>query len=210
MREFVLTHARARDVRDQLQEFLGLSSGLPQTGAMTPQQMAQQQQRMMQMQMQMQQQQQQRQPSKTPVPIAKTEEAPVRLMINTRRNSLLVQAPPDKMAVIEDAIRLIDVPSNEPQSLQGLLGRMRTYRLSQLDPQKLATTLQELGCLEPTTRLEVDEDHRAIIAYASPADHFTIQSTIEKLDGSARRVEVIPLLRLQRDSVIPVPGPLNS
>jgi type II secretory pathway component GspD/PulD (secretin) len=199
VREFVLVHARADEVREQLQQFLGLSSDTTSMRAMTPQQMAQQQ-RMMQMQMQ-QMQQQQRQSGKTPTPPTKSKEDPVRLMINARRNSLLVQAPPDKMAVIENAIRLIDVPGNEPQSLQGLLGRMRTYRLSQLDPEKLATTLQELGCLEPTTRLEVDEDNRAIIAYASPADHFTIQSTVEKLDGSARSVEVIPLKRMPADEV---------
>jgi type II secretory pathway component GspD/PulD (secretin) len=155
---------------------------------------------MMQMQMQMQQQQRQKGGPPTPTTM-KAKESPVRLMVNTRRNSLLVQAPPDKMAVIEDAIRLIDVAGNEPQSLQGLLGRMRTYRLSELDPQKLASSLQDLGCLEPTTRLEVDEDNRAIIAYASPADHFTIQSTIEKLDGSARQVEVIPLRKMPAEEV---------
>ncbi len=125
----------------------------------------------------------------------------MRLMLNKRRNSILVQAPPDKMAIVEDAIHLIDVPSEQPQSLQGFLGRMQTYRLSQLDPQKLATSLQELGCLDPTTRLEVDTENRAIIAFASPADHFTIQSTIEKLDGSARQIEVIQLKKMPADEV---------
>ncbi len=199
VREFVLQYSRASEVREELQEFLGVSSSSSSgSRAMTPQQMAQQQ-KMLQMQAQMQQQQ--RQKGGTPTPPAKSKEMPVRLMVNNRRNSILVQAPPDKMAIIEDAIRLIDVQGNEPQSLQGLLGRMRTYRLSQLDPKKLATTLQDLGCLEPTTRLEVDEDNRAIIAYASPADHFTIQSTVEKLDGSARKVEVIPLKKMPADEV---------
>ena len=197
--EFVLRHTRAAEVREELQQFLGISSSSAASARpMTPQEMAQQQQMLA---MQAQQQQQQRQQGGVPAPVAKSKEAPVRLMVNKRRNSILVQAPPDKMAIVEDAIRLLDVPSDQPQSLQGFLGRMQTYRLSQLDPQKLATSLLELGCLDPTTRLEVDTENRAIIAFASPADHFTIQSTVEKLDGSARQIEVIQLKKMPADEV---------
>ncbi len=123
------------------------------------------------------------------------------MMVNTRRNSLIVQAPPDKMAVIAQAVELLDVADPGSGSLQGFLGRMQVYRLSTLDPQKLVQSLQSLGGLDPTTRLEVDQENHAIIAYASVADHHTIRMTIEKLDGSARRVEVIPLRFLAADEV---------
>jgi type II secretory pathway component GspD/PulD (secretin) len=221
VREFVLLYARAQDIKDQLSQLLGstTSNQMPMAG-MTPEQMQQQQQMMqqqMQMQMQMQQQQQQMQqgqpgqpPGQPPRvsarprrggPVMGPKEDPVRMIVNRRRNSILVQAPPNKMAIIADAVRLLDVQDEGSRSLQAYLGRMQVYRLAQLDPQKLVASLQELGGLDPTTRLEVDPANRAIIAYASPADHFTIRSTIEKLDSSARHVEVIPLRRLAADEV---------
>ena len=220
VREFVLLYARADDIKEQLSQLLGTTSPAqsPMAG-MTPEQMAQQQQMMQQqMQMQMQQQQQmqqmqqgqpgQPQPpgrgsarSRRANPLTGAKEEPVRMIVNRRRNSILVQARPDKMAIIADSIKLLDVQEQGARSLQAYLGRMQVYRLAQLDPRKLVASLQELGGLDPTTRLEVDEANRAIIAYASPADHFTIRSTVEKLDSSARHVEVIPLRRLAADEV---------
>jgi hypothetical protein len=49
--------------------------------------------------------------------------------------------------------------------------------------------------------LEVDSKNGAIIAYASLADHLTIRSVIDKLDGSARQFEVIRLRRLDAEYV---------
>jgi len=204
VREFVLHYARADEVRDQLTEFLGVegSKSPSSSRGMSPQQMAQQQAMMrMQAQMQAQQAKMAKSSSRPSTMRGAAKERPVRLMVNRRRNSILAQAPPDKMATLEEAIRLLDVPSDKPNSLQSLLGRMQVYRLAQLDPENLVESLMELGTFDPDTRLEVDSDNRAIIAYASPADHFTIQSVIEKLDGSARSVEVIPLRRLPADEV---------
>lgn len=211
VREFILKYARADEVKELLTQFVGSDSGTrAMTAGMSPQELAKQQQQMMQMQMQMQQQMARMRStpsspsssrSRTRTPTMPSQQAPVRIMVNPRRNSVLVQAPPDKMATIADAIRLIDVPEQGAQSLQAYLGRMQVYRLAQLDPAKLVETLTQLGGLDPTTRLEVDEANRAIIAYASPADHHTIRMTVEKLDSSARHVEVIPLRRLAADEV---------
>ncbi len=209
VREFVLQHVRADDVRESLAQFLGISTNtMPTARGMSASQLAKQKQMMMQMQQQMQQRMaaQQRSSSSSSrksssKAMLPTKETPVRLMVNRRRNSLLVQAAPDKMATIAEAIKLMDVPEQGASSLQAYLGRMQVYRMTQLDPQKLVASLRELGGLDPRTRLEVDETNRAIIAYATIADHFTIRSTIEKLDGSARRVEVIPLRHLAADEV---------
>ncbi len=66
VREFVLRYTRAADVREELQQFLGISSSNNPTAGrpMTPQQMAQQQQMLA---MQAQQQQQQRQKGVRPL-----------------------------------------------------------------------------------------------------------------------------------------------
>jgi hypothetical protein len=58
-----------------------------------------------------------------------------------------------------------------------------------------------VGDLSPQTRLEVDAKNRAIIAFATLADHVAIRAMVEKLDGSARSFEVIPLRRLSADYV---------
>ena len=41
-----------------------------------------------------------------------------------------------------------------------------------VDPELVVKTLQEIGNLEPTTRIQVDAKNKVIIAYASLADQF--------------------------------------
>lgn len=145
-----------------------------------------------------QQKAQQKQPGGAPKPSAPGK---VYLVVNTRRNSILVHAPPDQMAIIEEAIGAIDVPSDRVHSLLRNKDRMQVYRLENLDPQPLIKTLEDLGDLDFDTRLEVDTQNNAIIAYASLADHLTIHSLIDKLDGGGRHAEVVPLTELRAATV---------
>jgi type II secretory pathway component GspD/PulD (secretin) len=202
VQEFVLLYARAADVREQLMSLLGMAEKSA-AGAMpmTPQQMQQMQQQQAAMMAQMQQQQQQQQGGRPGGPTAKRKSEDVNLVVNVRRNSILANAPPDKMAVIQKAIEVIDVPPDREQSLLLNVNRMQVYRLASLDPAILVRILQETGDLDPGTRLEVDSKNRAIIAYASLADHLTIRTVIEKLDGSARQFEVVRLRRLDAEYV---------
>ena len=202
VKEFVLKYARATDVSEQLKGLLGLDSKSrgPQM-PMSPQQMEMMQQQQQQMMMQMQQQQQQQHGGRPPgMPGAKRQED-VNLVVNPRRNSILANAPPDKMAVIAKAVEVIDVPLDRDQSLLLNVNRMQIYRLAAIDPETLIKTLQDSGDLDPTTRLEADRKNQAIIAYAPLTDHLTIRTLVEKLDGSGRQFEVIRLRRLEADSV---------
>lgn len=192
MREFPLTYVRASDVLAQLEGLLGLSK--KSSGPMTPQQMQQ-------MQRQQQQMMQQMQRNGGKAPAMPKKEADVNLVVNPRKNSVLAHAPPDKMAIIQQAIETIDVPSDRRQSLLANPKRMQVYRLHALDPATVVKTLEELGELEPTTHLEVDEKNNAIIAYASLADQMTIRQLVDRLDGSGRKFEVIRLRRLAADYV---------
>lgn len=199
VKEFVLEYARATDVSEQLRGLLGIDSKSrgPQM-PMSPQQMEMMQQQQ-QMMMQMQQEQQQR--GGKPGPTGPKAQGDVNLVVNARRNSILVNAPPDKMAVIAKAVEVIDVPLDRDQSLLLNVNRMQVYRLAALDPETLIRTLQESGDLDPTTRLEADRKNNAIIAYAPLTDQMTIRTLVEKLDGSGRQFEVIRLKRLQADYV---------
>lgn len=191
-REFVLEHVRATDVREQLMQFLGLET--KKAPVTREQQMMEMQQQQMMMQMQQQQQQQQKGASTQ-------KKAEIFIVANARRNSVIAHAPPDKMAVIAAFVRRVDVPNENAESLQALEARTQVYRLVSLDPRQLVTTLLSMDAMEPLTRLEVDEKNKAIIAHASLSDHYTIRKMIERLDGSARDVDVIQLRRLRAEDV---------
>jgi hypothetical protein len=153
------------------------------------------QQQQQQMQMQMQQQQQGKQPALPNKP------SEIYIVANVRRNSIIAHAPPNKMALIAAFIKRIDVPNDSAANMQRMETRMRVFRLTSLDPKQLVASMIAMDALEPTTKLEVDEKNKAIIAYASLGDQLLIQQTIDRLDGSARDVEVIQLRRLRAEDV---------
>lgn len=196
-REFELQHVRATEVREQLAQFLKLEtskSSAPIPGRMSPEEMEAQQQMMIQQQLAAQQG---RQGAPKPPAASRSE---VYLIANARRNSIIVNAPPDKMAIIAAFITRVDVASPN-EEYQALTTRMKVYRLTSIDPKQFVSSLIALNVLEPTTRLETDDKNKSMIAYASLADHLTIQETLKKLDGSARQVEVITLRRLRAEEV---------
>jgi type II secretory pathway component GspD/PulD (secretin) len=153
---------------------------------------------MQQQQMQMQMQQQQQQGKQPALPNKPSE---IYIVANVRRNSIIAHAPPNKMAVIAAFIKRIDVPNDSAANMQRMETRMRVFRLTSLDPKQLVASMIAMDALEPTTKLEVDEKNKAIIAYASLGDQLLIQQTIDRLDGSARDVEVIQLRRLRAEDV---------
>ncbi|MGW8256859.1 MAG: secretin N-terminal domain-containing protein [Thermoguttaceae bacterium] len=123
------------------------------------------------------------------------------LVANQRMNSILAHAQPDVMAIIDAGVKALDVPSDKSQSLLANLQRMQVYRLLGIDPEPVVKTLEEVGDLDPATRLEIDEKNKAIIAYATLADHVIINAIVQKLSGSERSFEVIPLRHLEADYV---------
>lgn len=190
VREFKLEYVRAQEVLEHLQGLLGLEkAAAPQT----PEQMQ------MQMQQQMMRQQQQQQQGQQPG--AQKPKPEIHLVVNQRENSVVAHAPTDQMAIIAEAVSVLDVPNDRSQSLLQNANRMQVYRMSTIDPEVLTKMLNELGELDPNTRLTVDKRNRAVIAHASLADHLTIRMLVGRLDGSDRKFEVIRLRRLEADYV---------
>lgn len=205
VREFVLRFARAEETLQQLKDLLGIRDAAPpMPPGINPQQLQQLQQMIAAQGGAVAQPGMPGAPG-TPgakgMPPTLRRPSDVNLVVNTRRNSIIAQAPPDKMAIIEQAVKLLDVPSDQDTAILAHLNRFQVYRLAAIDPEPLVKTLRELGGLDPSTRLEVDKQNNAIIAYAPLADHVTIRSVIERLDGSGRRFEVIQLRRLPADYV---------
>jgi type II secretory pathway component GspD/PulD (secretin) len=193
VRQFKLKHTRAAEVLETLNTLLGIKPK-PSTENLTPQQMQMQQQAMMMAQQQAQQR------GAQPVAAAKSEPQ-VYLAINARENSLLANAPPDKMAVIEQAVMAVDVPVERADALLGNVPRLRIYRLTGMAPETLVKVLEDIGGLDPTSRLEVDGKNKAVIAFAPLVDHVMIQSLVERLDGTGRTFEVIQLRVLKAENV---------
>ena len=123
------------------------------------------------------------------------------LAVNIRENAILANAPPDKMAVIEQTISVVDVAVHRGESLLGNVPRLRVYRLTGVAPETLVKVLRDVGGLDPSSRLEVDSRNKAVIANAPLADHVMIQTLVERLDGTGRRFEVIQLRLLKAENV---------
>lgn len=197
VREFTLEHVKAEVVQQQLETFLGLESSRPAPAApMNAQQM-----QMLQQQMQMQAQMQAQQAQAGQAAAQARPKGEIRLVADVRRNTLIAHSPPDRMAIIESFIELVDVPTGAAESLDAYMNRMRVYRLASLDAEQFVKSLIDMNVLAPSTKLQPDTSNNAIIVDAGLADHFTIKSIIDRLDGSGRRFEVIPLRRHAADEV---------
>ena len=197
VRAFHLEHRRAEDVIRLLRELLKLQppAGEAAQGArsgMDPN-----------MVMQMMQQMQQAMQQGGAKPGAGGDKAPkeTRLVLNQPENTILAVAAPDQMAVIERAVKEIDVPRSGESSLLQNINRMKIYRLESVDPQTLVDLLQQLGDLDPGTVLKVDKSKQSIMAWATLSDHLTITTLVEKMDQSSRQFEVITLKRLDAEYV---------
>lgn len=127
--------------------------------------------------------------------------AGVRMTVNPRRNSVVVHGTPDTLALISDAVQVLDVPNGDGRSLLDNVRRTRIYRLHRLSAETLAKTLLDSGDLEPSAQLRTVDEGRALIVSAPLADHLFISALVEQLDGTGRRFEVVRLRDLSADKV---------
>ncbi len=195
VRQFVLEHVRAAEVKTQLEELLGMESK-PAGGGSSGN--SRQMQQLQQLQQQMQQMQRQQKQKSGGSPKA---EPKVRLIVNHRKNSILANAPPDKMAIISQAVEALDVRTSRADSLLDRRYQLEVYRLRSLDPAALAKTLEDLGDLDPVTQLEVDTANQALLVYGTIVDHTMIRQLLKRLDGTTRKFEVVRLRNLPADYV---------
>jgi type II secretory pathway component GspD/PulD (secretin) len=196
-KEFVLRHARPQQVIEILYVILGVD---PKAKP------AQTDPQAMQQQMQMMQEMRGRGQDVAQL-MPKTEAPKVFLAYNRQRNSVLANAPPEQMRIIEQTIAYLDVPfggqSFAPAAGVTELAPGRTdlrvtkkYTLATLDPENFVTTLEEIGGLSPFAEFRVDKKSKTLFAIASEADHLKIDSLLDQFDGTGRQFEVIWLRRL--------------
>ncbi|MBA3480817.1 MAG: hypothetical protein H0T51_03285, partial [Pirellulales bacterium] len=184
---FMIRHRRADYIADQVMIVLGLDP----SSRKSPMELQIEQQKM-QMAMQMQQQ------GKDVSAMMKKDGPQVFMAVDKRRNVLLVNAPPKEMAMIERTIKEFDVSQTGLAAGDGSESSelsMRQHATVTVDPDAVITALKDMGDLDPLTQLQSDDDSKTIFAYATPADHATIESMIGRLDGTGRGLKVVWLSR---------------
>ncbi len=195
-REFPLKYARAEQIIDVLYVVVGLD---PKS---RPSQMElQMQQQKLQLMMQMQQK------GTDVTSMLKKDGPPIYLAYNRQRNSVLANAPPEYMKIIERTIRYLDVPAQGVEGGAILVDgtadsdsrQFKKYHLETLDPEQLVTTLEEIGGLDPWTELRADGGSKSLWVQASAADQAKIEQLIEQFDGEGREFYVLRLRKISAD-----------
>jgi type II secretory pathway component GspD/PulD (secretin) len=104
---------------------------------------------------------------------------------------LLVDGSPERIARVEQVLRLIDVPD----AASGISGapQLDVYPITTADPQSVLTILQTLLEGDASVKLAVDPVTGHLVAFARPAQQATIRATIEQMQRDARQVAVISL-----------------
>ena len=192
-RRFVLRYARAERVINTLYVVLGLDPA-----SRPSQQELQLQQKKLDLLKQMQQR------GKDVAKLLNKDGPQVYLAYNRNDNSLLVNAPPEQLKVIERTIKMLDIP---PPGMAERVGAnpaprfAKTYQLETIEPDSLISSLHGIGNLDPLTDLRGDKKSKVLFARASQLDHERIMKIIQQLDGPKFRVEVYWLRRHPADEV---------
>jgi type II secretory pathway component GspD/PulD (secretin) len=200
---YQIRYRRADYVADQVMIVLGIDKDKRQS---PQEQMMAQQAQMQQMQQMQEMMQRGGGNNKDMAKMLQKDEPKVHITVDRRQNTLLVNAPPDLIPVIDRTIAELDVAEQDfatvaPGQDNGAR-YMEKYATVTASPDAIVTALQDIGNLHPLTQLQTDAKSKTIYAYATVSDHETIKRMIDKLDGSGRSPEVIWLpKRLPADQV---------
>jgi type II secretory pathway component GspD/PulD (secretin) len=118
------------------------------------------------------------------------------ITINEKENSILVNAPPNKIEIVRQAIEAIDKPLPETDSTWDTIRRVKVHEVEGFDPDtiaKLLVSLQERGNLAKESRIQHEAAYNRLIVFASPEDHLTIAQVIDSFRAQKRSAAVLEL-----------------
>ncbi len=122
------------------------------------------------------------------------------IIVNDKENSILVNAPPNKMEIVRQAIKALDKPLPPTNSPWETMSRVKVYEVDGFDPEtisKLLLSLQERGNLAKETRIQHEAAYNRLIAFGSPEDQLTISKIIDSFRAQKRSASVLPLAFLE-------------
>lgn len=193
-RRFVLKYARAEKVINSLYVVMGLDP------ASQPSQME------LRVQMQKMQLMQQMQKKGKDVARMLNKDGPkVYLVFNRLENSILANAPPEQMKIIERTIKMFDISApgaEEGEAIEGSSKRFaKTYELDNISPESLMNTLEEIGDLNPLSELRADRQADMLFVRGSQRDHDKVQAIIDQMDTGGLKFAVFQLRYHPADGV---------
>lgn len=121
------------------------------------------------------------------------------LVVNEKENSLLVNAPPNKIEIVRQAVLAMDKELPERGSTWETISRVKVYDVSGFDPAivtKIILSLQERDSIGKDATVQHESAYNRLIAFASPEDHLTISQVIESFRADKRTAMVLQLATL--------------
>jgi len=181
---YQIRHRRAAYVAEQVMIVLGLDPA----SRRKPQELQLETQRM-QLLMKIQQK------GKDVTKLLKKDGPPVHIAVDTERNRIFVNAPPELFPIIARTIERFDV-ADDTDSTMAVTGKRSFERhKTTSSPDAVVSALMEMGVLHPLTQLQGDAKSNTIFAHATEADHQKIKQLIGRFDGSGRRIRIVWLPR---------------
>jgi len=185
--EFKLVHRRAEEIAAKVRELIGLPNATPQSSAALTQLDIEQARFKVEAVKQM---------GANATEVIKDRKQDVFLVVNDKENSILANAPPNKMDIIRQAITALDKPLSPSDSTWETVSRVKVHEVNGFDPDaiaKLLLALQERGNLGKDARIQHEAAYNRLIAFASPEDHLTISQVIDSFRAQKRTAAVLPL-----------------
>ncbi|XZE44341.1 secretin N-terminal domain-containing protein [Pirellulaceae bacterium SH467] len=118
------------------------------------------------------------------------------VVVNEKENSLLVNAPPNKIEIVRQAVEAMDKPLADKETAWETISRVKVYDVAGFEPDavtKLVASLQERGTVGKDTRIQHEAAYNRIIVFASPEDQLTVAQLIESFRSEKRTATVLPL-----------------
>ena len=106
------------------------------------------------------------------------------VIADTRTNRVLVAASPDKLALVEQAIKTLDMEPGTQINNQ-FSSRVEVFRVTRNDPTAVVTFLTELLQEDPQVKLTADIRSSSIYVVAPPAQQATIRAVLAEMEGTS-------------------------
>jgi type II secretory pathway component GspD/PulD (secretin) len=132
-----------------------------------------------------------------PQPTAAASQGPF-ISVSEKTNTLFVKATPDKLAVVAEVIKAIDVPEAADRSnVSASTPRFEAYEVEPGTAEGIATALdQTLFDRSPQAKVAAHPNGGRILVYASPQEQQDVRDFLKQLQTEGMLFEVIPLRAL--------------
>lgn len=127
-----------------------------------------------------------------------TPDAAIKIVPDEVGGRLIVSAKPDKLAKIQEIVKLIDLPSlDEGEPTAPLVPpQIVVYKLGGLDPNVVLPVMQTLLADLPDVRLTIDAKVNSLVAMGRPGEHATIRAVLDEMQKDKNQFDVIILRRV--------------